>query len=584
MILYIRVDFKSTILSSCSYSVSHLNYYQPLVFKHQCVRVLTIKASGFFMSDKDHEIINETINEDNSNINTPDFDLLLNASTIIYPEKLHFDLSLHVAKNTLSQLPHSGGRIEKVNDGGYIEKVYDDKGELIESKFISGMDDEAAAFYIKTMSSNLRAYFAKVPANYSSQQLAILAKKGLNDAHTKSGLNESEIEIALLSFKNYKYEISPEDIKDRAFEHDISPDEARKQLEQAREEFAIANPATGSLGRKQRKYIETIALHSGLIGYKGEGKCTYYAHNNWKERQSAIVEWMKTHVISNGKIKLPLSEVGKTKEKTLSEMYCLSLGIQQVAQGQGHEWASIVCTLPASKHPNPLSGNNTWDGTTPDAAGKIISHKFSRVRAMLAKKGIFLSGLWTREAHYDATPHVNYLVFFPVGTGEIVKKAFCKHFDHSSHAVVFKKGEVDTLDDGSKPSNFASYAMKYFTKFFSDNPSDDAVDEVAWASVWNLRRYAFIGLPSIEIWRGMRKTISPISDPFFEQLRLACRNGDAAAWISMCGGLNVNRSKRDYKTVLDAATRTVVGVERVVSGVQHIHKNLGEWTIEKANK
>ena len=140
---------------------------------------------------------------------------------------------------------------------------------------------------------------------------------------------------------------------------------------------------------------------------------------------------MKSHVITNGKVTISLADIGKTIKKSIAEMYCLSLGIQVEAEGQGCEWASIVCTLPARMHPNPTVGENTWDGTTPNNAGKEISKKFARVRAILAKSGITLSGVWTREAHLDATPHVNYLVYFPAGMATKVENAFCKHFSQS---------------------------------------------------------------------------------------------------------------------------------------------------------
>ena len=90
---------------------------------------------------------------------------LVDPEIIYYPEKLQFDLSLNVAKYILSMLPHEGNR---------LEEVCDEQGKFLNYKFIHGMDDEAADFYVRTMSSNLRRYFdSKVPASYAGERLGV---------------------------------------------------------------------------------------------------------------------------------------------------------------------------------------------------------------------------------------------------------------------------------------------------------------------------------------------------------------------------------------------------------------------------
>lgn len=591
----------------------------------------------------------------------PDTDMP--ANVIAYPPAIQFDLSLNIAKKTLAELSHIGNR---------IESVYDEDGNLLHTNFIAGMDDEAADFYIRTMSKNLRGCFNRIyddkyiepkkqlkpytksifssiyekkytewlnkqkrniskepkpeadkeltpyrkcnfnriynkkymewlkqqkpysatyekerilrahkpcPAHYATKLLFITAKKGLIGAQTSSGLNGSQIRISFLS--NTKHtDVYEEDIEALMADGDTSREQALERLDEKQLSVVFAPHARGTLARKQRRYIETIALHSGLIGYNAHHRCTTYAHKNWEERQDAIEEWMKSKTVSNGKKKFSLAEIGKSKKKTLSEMYTLAYGTQKYAEAQGCVWASIVCTLLPNKHPNPEHGSNKWDGTTPDESNKELSQKFARVRAVLAKHGITLSGLWTREAHKDACPHVNFLVYFTAGDSKIIEEAFRAQFGQSDEAVTWNMSVKGKLKDGSDACNFATYAMKYFMKFLSENPSDDAIDEAAWASTWGLRRYAFIGLPTLEIWRRMRKTREPIKNKYLEELRLACRNNDAAGWIRLCGGLNVKRSKRHFSTIRDAVSKVVIGVKHNKSGAQHINKKIGEWLIE----
>lgn len=453
---------------------------------------------------------------------------------VFYPGELQFDLSVTVAKNTLNNLTSQKNR---------LEHEYNDAGEIISSNFVAGIDDDAAEFYVKTLSKNLRRYFeAPISSSFIVQQLAAAAAKGIIEAQEKSGMTNEELDVALTRAKD------------------------------------------GFKERDRRQFLEIIALNSNVISEHTKKKCTHYAFNSLQDRMKATEIWKKTHTISNGKIKLKLSDVAQTIKKRVSEMFCESIGLQQEAEAAGMQWASVVVTATANKHPNPASGNNTWDGTTPSQTNKTFSRKFARVRAMLAKKRITLVGFWTREAHTDATPHVNYLIYFKKGEEEIVEAAFNKHFKHSKNAVKFKLGEkVTYIDDDGKEqpaASFSSYAMKYFMKFLSETPDQKTLEEAAWASTWNIRRFGFFGLPPIAIWRRMRKSEYKIEHkPELEELRLACRSNDFAKFIRLCGGLGIKRNKRDFQTVRENSI--VVGVEHVKSGEQHINKKLGEWVISQ---
>lgn len=115
--------------------------------------------------------------------------------------------------------------------------------------------------------------------------------------------------------------------------------------------------------------------------------------------------WIKTHIISNSKVNLKLSDIRQTIKKRVSEMFCESVRMQQEAEATGMRWASVVVTAEANKHPNPRSGNNTWDGTILVQTNKTFSKKFARVRAMLAKNKLCWShfGLEKRTAMLHLT-------------------------------------------------------------------------------------------------------------------------------------------------------------------------------------
>lgn len=459
---------------------------------------------------------------------------LENINYIYFPSEIQFDLSVTIARATLLKL---------ASQEDHFEREYDENGNITSSSFIAEIDEEAQKFYVKTMSKNLRAYFTEAPIqNYTVQSMSAAAAKGLVEAQSKSGMTDDEIDVALTRAKD------------------------------------------GFSERDRRRFIEIIALNSNLIGKNTKNKCTHYAQNSLSDRIAATKIWMENHVVSNGKIKLKLSVIGQTIKKRVSEMFCAATGVQAIAEEYEMRWASVVVTLEAVKHPNPKNGRSCWDGTTPKQSNKLFSKRFARVRAMLAKKGITLVGLWTREAHGDATPHVNYLIYFKIGEEAVVEAAFNKHFSHSNNAIEFKIGEKATYIDENgvekKAASFSSYAMKYFMKFLSEEPDEKTLEESAWASTWGIRRFGFFGLPSIQIWRRMRKSEHSIKHSVeLEELRLACRSNNFAEFIRLCGGLGIKRSKRDFQTIRE--NDIVIGVKHVKSDTEFINKRLGEWSITK---
>lgn len=335
------------------------------------------------------------------------------------------------------------------------------------------------------------------------------------------------------------------------------------------------------LFNRQRFLQESIALHAQIIGKGKMTRCTGWALNNRKDKLKKQDEWAKKNIISNGVDSFTLADAGNTRSKRLNELYVIAKGIEKLGDINGKAWASVVCTVPANMHPNPSIGKKTWDGTLPNESAKWLQENWALVRARLAKEQITLSGIWTREAHADGTPHINFLIYFDEWESEKVKKVFFEYFAHSSKAVKWQDGLR-----GEKQASFASYAFKYFAKLFGDGDtqSDDSICEEAWASAFSLRRYGFFGIPPVEQWRRLRaQRTAPNSTPLLDSLWRAARRNDSAAWISLSGGLGLKNSHRPIKTITDLSetgkSRIAVGVEEIATGAQIISKKIGEWTL-----
>ena len=262
-------------------------------------------------------------------------------------------------------------------------------------------------------------------------------------------------------------------------------------------------------------------------------------------------------------------------------MYSILKGIGSLAEADNLAWASVVCTLPAAMHPNPKFGKNSWDGTLPDEAWRDIGQLFGRLRAGLAKKGIKLAGLKTAESHQDGCPHANFFVVFDEHEKIEVEAAFNQYFGHGPKSIKFTIGKK-----GADSAKFASYCLKYFTKFFDGSDDEASVGEQAWASAWKIRRYAFFGIPPLTQWRLLRSSeIAPV-DHLLQKMWRAARGGRAALWIALCGGMAVKNKTRPTKTYSEKhlKSRVATGVENLLTDSIIVIKKIGYWILETTEK
>lgn len=339
--------------------------------------------------------------------------------------------------------------------------------------------------------------------------------------------------------------------------------------------------------RKLNKLIrhdrEAIALHLGVVGGRGYNhkRCTKACYLDQSHRNAKNERWLENTVaIGEGGEVIKLSDAAQTKRKQVCEMYAFAKGIQEHAKASDMQWATIVVTLPPEYHPNPLNDNSSWYGILPSQASRKLQHNWEKVRAQAAKAGITIAGLRTVESHQDGCPHINYLVFFDNGYSAKVEQWFRDQFGHSDKAVTFKAGIT-----GEGYANFATYAFKYFSKYFNNEPDEATISEQAWASTWSIRRYAFLGIPKKSMWQKLRsQTVAP-QDNETKALWRAARGGRAALFISLCGGLAIKDKDRPFRvySVLHRKSRVNVGVENVANGAITICKRLGYWRVTDKN-
>ena len=425
--------------------------------------------------------------------------------------------------------------------------------KLLEAK---DSDNEARTFYLKIMTENLERKINREADNqYITNLLRTRAADGMSAAHK-------------VRFEEY------------------TDDSGRTQTRE------IQQKSNRQYSRMMKQYSEAAAIGSKLVGSRGlSTRCTNLNTYNFEQKQLAQDAFLSKNEITDGTKSFKLNTIAEKKQKQLAEIYALAKGIQTFSEKEGKRWMSVVCTLPAAFHPLPESASKTkWNLALPRESADWIQARWVKVRAILAISNIQLSGLWTRESHQDSTPHINFLVYFDEDQLSEIERVFEMHFNHSDKALKIRIG--GDVEEGQKAMNFASYAFKYITKFLGKNPTDEATSEAAWASLWSLRRYGWIGLPQLNTYRMLRKSTQEPNDLELKTLWKAARAGDAEAFIRLSGGLNVKRADRPFQVLEEAKIfnkNAAKGTSNLVilnkeNGFYHTVKTIGIYTIQQIKK
>jgi hypothetical protein len=325
---------------------------------------------------------------------------------------------------------------------------------------------------------------------------------------------------------------------------------------------------------------ELRELHAGRIGkgaehtYSGASSKVWYDH-----RKQAEAAFLATNVVYNavtGKA-TPLAELAKTDFDRASRHYAFLHGIQVLAANADLNWAMLTITLPSEWHPNPATKSkkpHRWNGKSALEGHKVIAEGWNRVRSMLRKQGMVMSGVRTEEPQQDTTPHWHIAFFyrnkqdlaaisravlaqFPAGLRirrsiptqrkklrfHVEQYQTLSAFDgkrpHKNARlpaqcqidVGFKKTGNEEVD--AKVQSFASYVFKYVSKNAGVSMGADGEDEsragaedvVRHRQTYGFRQLEFFGIPkgAATCWDLLRQINLAEQDP-----ALQCPPGIAA--------------------------------------------------------
>ena len=245
-------------------------------------------------------------------------------------------------------------------------------------------------------------------------------------------------------------------------------------------------------------------------------------------------------------------------------------GAEEYADRRSHVGLFVTLTTPSRFHPIKVGGgtpvrNKLYQGATPRDAQLWLRDKWSKTRARLDRMGIKPYGLRVAEPHHDGTPHWHALFWVEGEEQALQLEATIRHYWLSDGGE--EKGakqnrvNIKRMVEGGA----AGYVAKYIAKSVGHHALSEHYDVVdgeliemrmtapaegepvqaridsdsapakkpkpeiinghlrvdAWAATWGIRQFQTIGMPSVTVWRELRR-VSP------DQLELFAREGDAA--------------------------------------------------------
>lgn len=314
--------------------------------------------------------------------------------------------------------------------------------------------------------------------------------------------------------------------------------------------------------RKQAKQaIATLNMNLKLIGAHMNQHCTPFEIELRNQQKSS---WLKfgeeTRLTCTDKSTGELSEISmatimlSANKKRVAEILTKTKGLEKYAQERGLTWIFLTLTAPASMHPNPSKGRDSWDGTTPDKAHQWIKGKYKNAVERLRKKGIIPSGVRVVEPHQDACPHWHILYFVRPSEIPEIEATFRQQPEWSIDAGMKEEHEEHDefgmrLVENNGKASAASYLFKYVLKTVStiEKLEGEHASVDAWRSTWAIRAFAFPGMPPAGLWQKLHSLKIEPDDDSLREIWKVVQDGNYCEFIQLAGGLNCKLKDRPFR-------------------------------------
>lgn len=367
-----------------------------------------------------------------------------------------------------------------------------------------------------------------------------------------------------------------------------------------------------TLAKRQREHL-SIAVgmvhavtggyvsHERLMAYEEQRKANYQFIKNCiitnvlnEEEQHELLDiWLKTN--ANPKI-------------NRIEMMTRLRGYEEWADHYGLEGVFVTLTAPSKYHAALKDGgiNPKWAGFAPHHTQKYLCNVWAKVRSSLSRQNIDICGLRVAEPHHDATPHFHFVLWTTPARMKELKATLYRYaleVDGDEKGARLRRCRFMKID--KEKGSATAYLAKYVSKNIDGQAMDDllsdetgrktkesAVRAKAWATLWGIRQFQFIGGSNIGSWRELRR-LGDVkqADPLIDTGRAVCNVSDFAAYMQFQGGAFVKRAEQKIRLhYIETELNSYLERRKKINGVINTQTNqptktrLKEWVIGKKAK
>lgn len=242
-----------------------------------------------------------------------------------------------------------------------------------------------------------------------------------------------------------------------------------------------------------------------------------------------------------------------------SELMVRVKGTEEFSKMQGHSAWFYTITTPSKYHSHYKSGkpNPNYQKFTVKDASDYLNKQWQKARAQFDRENIKVYGLRVVEPHHDGTPHWHLMLFMPSHQSARVTqilKDYALQEDANEYGAKENRFKAEEIreEKGSAQDYIAKYICKNIDGEFIDidkygNDAKIAASRItAWASLFKIRQFQFFGLPSVSLWRQLRKVDGAIEDYDLNELRKAADGSDWLSYLLLMGGANLRKVERPF--------------------------------------
>ncbi|EIZ6339297.1 TPA: replication endonuclease [Salmonella enterica] len=270
-------------------------------------------------------------------------------------------------------------------------------------------------------------------------------------------------------------------------------------------------------------------------------------------------------------------------EKRRAEMMTRVKGMEELAEldnlAQDSDYIGLffTWTAPRQYHAWLETGrrNRKWNGASPRETQHYFTRAFKNCSTALTRRGVDIFGMHITESHHDGTPHWHGILFVRREQEATLREVFEYYANAENCGCSCTSHRPGTGKPPTqsqlmiKPINKRQgSATAYITKHICRNIegcapggrdketgrhwTELARHSAAWASLWGIKQFQFIGGPPVSVWRELRKlsdqkkadSVSPV----FGELHRAAGGSDWAEYTRLQGGLSTVRKNLTMRT------------------------------------